>query len=43
MPDGPANKQSDDKQSDAESDYAITDKLEAHITPDGPAKWWRLQ
>ncbi len=43
MPDGPANERSDNKQSNAEFDYAIANDREAHIAPDGPAKWWQLQ
>jgi hypothetical protein len=43
MPDSPADERSDDERSNAKSDYAIADDREAHIAPDGPAEWWRLQ
>jgi hypothetical protein len=43
MPDGPAEEQSDDERSNAESDYAIADDHEAHIAPYGPAEGRRLQ
>jgi hypothetical protein len=43
MPNGPANEQSDNKQSNAKSNYTIANNCEAHIAPNGPTKWWRLQ
>ncbi len=42
-PNGPANEQSDNEQSDAKSNYAIAHDREAHIAPNGPAERWRLQ
>jgi hypothetical protein len=43
MPNGPADEQSNNEQSNAKSDYTIANNREAHIAPDGPAEGRQLQ